>query len=146
MKKESTLYGVVGLLAGIVIAWTVAAVSVNNNYTGMMNMMGMHTGNTSQGGMMNDSDMSMAQMTDSLKGKTGDDFDEAFLAAMIAHHQGAVDMARLAQANAKHDEIKAMANDIISTQSQEIDKMQTWQSDWGYKAVPTMQHNMNMGR
>lgn len=135
MKKEAILYGVIGLLVGVAATWGVAAVSVNNNYTGMMNMMGMHTTTNNQGMMEND-DMSMGQMSASLQGKTGDSFDEAFLSGMIAHHQGAIDMAKLVKANAKHDELKAMAEDILSAQSKEIDMMQTWQTDWGYKDTP----------
>jgi uncharacterized protein (DUF305 family) len=80
--------------------------------------------------------MTMAQMNDALKTKTGYDFDKLFLSEMIEHHQGAIDMAKLAKTNAKHDEIKKMADDIISAQSKEIDMMQGWQSDWGYKTAP----------
>ena len=135
MKKEALLYGVIGLLVGVVATWGVAALSVNNNYTGMMNMMGMHTTTNSQG-MMDNDDMSMSQMMAGLQGKTGDDFDKAFLSEMIMHHQGAIDMANLAKTNAKHQEIKDMADDILSAQSKEIDMMQTWQTDWGYKTTP----------
>ena len=135
MKKEAILYGVIGLLVGVIAAWAIATVSVNNNYTGMMHMMGMHT-RTDNRGMVDNDDMTMGEMSAGLLGKTGDAFDEAFLSGMIVHHQGAIDMAKLVQANAKHDELKAMANDILSAQSKEIDQMQTWQTDWGYKTTP----------
>jgi uncharacterized protein (DUF305 family) len=97
-------------------------------------MMGMHTSSMSD--MIDNDDMSMSEMARNLQGKTGDDFDKAFISGMIAHHQGAIDMAKLAQKNAKHDEVKKIADDIISAQSKEIDMVQTWQGDWGYKAVP----------
>lgn len=135
MKKEAIIYGVVGLLVGVVASWGVATVSVNNNYTGMMNMMGMRTTTNSQG-MMDNNDMSMGQMLAGLQGKTGDDFDKAFLSEMIMHHQGAIDMANLAKTSSERQEIKRMANDIISAQSKEIDMMQTLQADWGYKVTP----------
>lgn len=138
MKKESIIYGAAGLLAGVIVAWAVAVVSVNNNYTGMMSMMGMHS--RTDGDMMVD-DMSMGQMSSNLKGKTGDDFDKTFLSGMIAHHQGAIDMAKLAQKNAKHQEIKKMADDIMSAQSKEIDQMQTWQTTWGYKNTPQIENH-----
>ena len=44
----------------------------------------------------------MTEMNAALSSKTGDTFDEAFLLEMIAHHQGAVQMANLALTNAKH--------------------------------------------
>jgi len=76
------------------------------------------------------SDMSM--MSSSLKGLKGDEFDKKFISEMITHHEGAVDMAELALTNAKHQEVKTMAQNIISAQTKEIDEMQTWQKDWHY--------------
>jgi uncharacterized protein (DUF305 family) len=144
MNKESVLYGVIGLLAGAIIAGLGATYAVNNNHQGMMNMMGMHS-NTNSQGMMDDSDMSMIEMTSSLKGKTGDDFDKAFISGMIAHHQGAIDMANLAKQNAKHDEIKNLADDIVAAQTKEITEMKSWQTQWNYSSSTTddSSHNMN---
>ena len=53
---------------------------------------------------------------------------------MIEHHKGAVDMAKLALTNAKHQELKDMANDIITAQTKEITDMESWQKQWGYPA------------
>lgn len=72
----------------------------------------------------------MGDMMAGLDGKTGDTFDQAFLAEMIVHHEGAVDMAEAALKNAKHAEIKAMANAIISAQTTEIEQMKAWQKSW----------------
>jgi uncharacterized protein (DUF305 family) len=137
MNKESILYGIIGLLAGGLIMGATAVVSVNNNHTGMMRMMGMHQNSTST--MMNDDSMGMDDMTSNLKSKTGDDFDKTFVAQMIVHHQGAVDMANAAKQTAKHDEIKKMADDIISAQTKEIEQMKQWQKDWHY---PTDNNSM----
>ena len=76
--------------------------------------------------------MSMDDMVQSLQDKTGDDFDQAFIEAMIVHHQGAIDMANAAQQSAGHDEIKSMANDIVSSQQQQIDQMRERQGAWGF--------------
>ena len=111
-----------------------------------MRMMGMHTDTTtSSQGTMNDEDMSKSEMTSSLKNKTGDDFDKAFISEMIAHHQGAIDMANLAKQNAKHDEIKNLANDIVAAQTKEINEMKSWQTQWNYTSVTTdtSTHDMN---
>ena len=146
MNKESILYGVIGLVAGVIIAGFTATYAVNNNNNGMMRMMGMHTDTTtSSQGTMNDEDMSKSEMTSSLKNKTGDDFDKAFISEMIAHHQGAIDMANLAKQNAKHDEIKNLANDIVAAQTKEINEMKSWQTQWNYTSVTTdtSTHDMN---
>lgn len=70
----------------------------------------------------------------------GEDYDRLFVANMIEHHQGAVDMAKLALTNAKHQELKDMAQDIVSAQTKEIDDMKSWQVAWGYP--PSSGENM----
>jgi uncharacterized protein (DUF305 family) len=78
-----------------------------------------------------------------LKGKTGDDFDKAFIEQMIVHHQGAIDMANLAKQNAKHDEIKKLSDDIVTAQTKEINEMTSWQQQWGYEdSVSSSSHDM----
>lgn len=72
----------------------------------------------------------MGSMMAGLQGKTGDIFDQEFLSEMILHHQGAVAMAQSALANAKHQEIKTMAQNIITAQNAEIKQMQDWQKAW----------------
>jgi len=77
--------------------------------------------------------MSMEDMTEMMEGKTGDEFDAAFLTMMIPHHQGAIEMAQEALTSAKHPEIKRMAQEIISAQQAEIDTMRGWMEAWGYE-------------
>ena len=74
--------------------------------------------------------MTMHDMVESLEGKSGTDFDLAFIEAMIPHHEGAIDMAKLAQGSASHEEIKTMAAAIIRAQQAEIDRMKAWQAAW----------------
>lgn len=52
------------------------------------------------------------------------DVDQAFAEMMIAHHQGAITMASVAQDEAEHDELKELAGNIIAAQDAEIDIMQ----------------------
>ncbi len=91
----------------------------------------MHGGMMMNEGMMDDG-MSMNGMTKMLQGKTGDEFDKAFIQMMIPHHQGAIDMANAAKTSAKHVEIKNLANAIIASQQKEIDQMRQWQKTWAY--------------
>jgi len=131
VQKETVMAGIIGLLAGIVIAGGTAVLAVNNDNRGMMRMMGMNTSrmrDASSGHM----GMSINQMSDELKGRTGDDFDSNFISMMIAHHQGAINMAKLAEENAKHDEIKELSKDVISAQAKEIEDMMQRQQQWGY--------------
>jgi uncharacterized protein (DUF305 family) len=81
-----------------------------------------------------DHSMTMDSMVQALEGKEGDAFDKAFIDHMIPHHQGAVDMAKLAVQYAGHQEIKDMAQDIIDAQNAEISQMHNWYQSWGYGA------------
>ncbi|KKS13824.1 MAG: hypothetical protein UU71_C0042G0009 [Parcubacteria group bacterium GW2011_GWB1_41_6] len=49
--------------------------------------------------------------------------DEHFIEQMIPHHDGAIDMAKLALQKAKRPEIKTLAENIISAQEKEITDM-----------------------
>ena len=60
----------------------------------------------------------------------GEDYDRMFLANMIAHHQGAVNMANLALTKASHQEVKDLAKAIVSAQTTEITDMTVWQKTW----------------
>jgi uncharacterized protein (DUF305 family) len=66
-------------------------------------------------------------------------YEQRFMMNMIDHHQMAIEMAELCLTKAVHDELRAMCEDIIAAQSQEIDQMQQWLSDWyGIQYAPTM--------
>lgn len=138
--KTEYLYGIIGLLGGIVLTVLFASNAVNSNNMGMMKMMGVNPGNMAQNisneqmheQMMGNEEMTMEGMVNTLKDKTGEDFDSAFIEQMIPHHQGAIEMAKLAKTNAYHQEIKDMADDIISAQTNEIEIMRQWQKTWGY--------------
>jgi uncharacterized protein (DUF305 family) len=139
MKKESIMLGIIGLLTGILIAGGVAVLTVNNDNHSIMRMMGMDTTHSHQQLAVNHDEMSMAEMTEQLKNKTGDDFDKAFVEMMISHHEGAVDMAELIPSRAKHDEVKTLGTAIIAAQTKEIEEMKQWQKDWGYSTDESMQ-------
>jgi len=86
--------------------------------------------------MMDHSSMGMmdanTSMMTALNGKTGDEFDKAFLTQMILHHQSAIDMASTGATNAYHQEVKDLTKGIITAQTKEILQMQQWQKDWNY--------------
>lgn len=75
----------------------------------------------------------------------GDAFDEAYIADMLAHHEGALNMSENAGAFAVHDEIRTLTGNIIQTQSAEVMKMRTWQKEWGYKETMSGGHMSHGG-
>ena len=72
----------------------------------------------------------MDDMNAGLVGKTGDDFDKAFIDEMIVHHQGAIDMAEMVITTSMRPELVKLANDIIVAQTNEIEMMSKWRAEW----------------
>ncbi len=54
-----------------------------------------------------------------------DGVDRAFTADMVPHHVSAVDMAEIAKQRSKRPEIQGLADDIIRTQQEEIDRLRS---------------------
>ena len=71
--------------------------------------------------MGHDGMLSTDEMT-ALTNSSGVAFDKLFLAGMIAHHEGALDMAKTVR-NSKNAEVKALSDNIISSQTAEIEEM-----------------------
>jgi uncharacterized protein (DUF305 family) len=147
--KNSLVHIVVGLaVVGVVTAGIIGYNTGKQDgmqamHMDMMSMEGKKETSNSKA-LMDHSQMTMDEMTEGLDGLKGDAFDKAFIEMMIVHHQGAVDMAELIPANAKHEELKKLGRDIITAQTQEITMMKQWLKDWGYENTTSQKMDMDM--
>lgn len=127
MKNTNYLYALGGAVLGSLITILIVCSGPmqyrQNNMHQMPNGSMMNNNGSAMQGMMHD-------MMTGLEGKTGDAFDKAFLAEMIVHHQGAVDMAEAVLATSKRPELISLAKDIIAAQTKEIGMMRGWQKAW----------------
>lgn len=57
-------------------------------------------------------------------------FDREFIDMMIAHHQGAIRMARAELEQGQSSALKDLAQAIVDAQAQEIDEMNSWRVEW----------------
>jgi uncharacterized protein (DUF305 family) len=60
----------------------------------------------------------------------GTEFDVAFAEMMVAHHQGAIDMAKTELQDGSLSEIKQFAQKVIDDQQKEVDQLQQWEKEW----------------
>jgi uncharacterized protein (DUF305 family) len=142
MKKSSrVIVIVVAVLITAVSVYTVVRISRNSVEDDSMS-----NSNSSQQ-LVNDTVNKGSSTYKTYSQLEGEEYDRMFIANMIEHHKGAVSMANLALTNAKHQEIKNMANDIISAQTKEIKQMTRWQSAWSYpvSSGDKMQDHSAMG-
>lgn len=132
--KNEYLYGIAGIVLGSILAMGIMHQTQKNTHhnTGSRDTMQHDATAMDSSSAMMDHGMSnsMDSMTSGLKNKKGSDFDKAFISEMIVHHQGAIDMANLANENAEHQEIKDLAKAIIQAQTVEINQMKAWQTNW----------------
>lgn len=127
--KHLVLWGAASLLVAIVIIGF--AICTSATFPRMMRYPGDERFNQKRDVFMNSSMYeSMGGMMLGLAGKTGAEFDQAFLREMIVHHQGAVAMAKEVLIKSERPELKKMAEDIIKAQTAEIEQMKKWQTAW----------------
>jgi len=87
-------------------------------------------GGVVMGGMMSQDGMHMGGRQDLNTLENASDFDKEFIEQMIPHHQMAIMMARMLEAGSNRPEMLTLAKNITTSQSKEIQEMQTWYQLW----------------
>ncbi len=130
-SRQTVLIAIASLIVGVALGQIATNAHQSFSPRTMHQMKGSSMG---QSTMMDHSRMGMNEMmtsmTKNLQGKRDADFDKAFIAEMIPHHQGAVEMAQLVLTSTQRPELQQMAHDIITAQTKEITMMQDWQKEW----------------
>lgn len=129
METKPLLYAIVGFILGGLLV-SIVATTQNESKD-----------KPTQTVLTTQHNMAAAEELEELK---GDAFDEVFVKEMISHHQGAVQMAKLIDKNAKHNELKQLGQDIIAAQTSEISIMKAWQTEWGYESTSVQHGAQNM--
>ena len=69
---------------------------------------------------------SEAEMHRLMAAASGETVDQAYIAKMIAHHEGAVAMAEVALRDSRDPEVRRMARAVVDAQTREIAEMRAW--------------------
>nr|MBA3533679.1 DUF305 domain-containing protein [Ardenticatenales bacterium] len=77
-----------------------------------------------------DHDMGMPEEMENLRTVPVEQFDVAFLEAMIPHHQAAIQMATLVSERTDRAELNTLAEAIMETQQAEIEQFESWKEEW----------------
>ena len=84
---------------------------------------------------MDQGEMDAMGMTDPQELAERRPFDEAFIDAMIPHHESAIAMANAALDGSDNPEVREIARAIVEAQEKEIAQMEAWRQDWYPAAV-----------
>jgi uncharacterized protein (DUF305 family) len=107
----------------------------------------MDGGKKGGGGMqsMDHGSMGGEKMARRMVMPNGEYSDKAFIDAMVPHHEGAVDMAKVALKNAKHEELKQLSRDIVGAQEAEIKQLREIRKrEFGSAKSPSGMTEMDM--
>jgi uncharacterized protein (DUF305 family) len=70
----------------------------------------------------------MAKMDQGMAIPWSGNADKDFVAGMIPHHQGAIEMARIELQYGKDPQLRKLARDVVAAQQKEIAFMKSWQA------------------
>ena len=121
------------ILAPLLLAPALAQTSAQVGSSPASAMPEMTAGQNGTSGMQSPADRNMmagmTKMNQAMSGAlmTGDP-DRDFVAMMIPHHEGAINMAQVELQYGKDPTLRRMATDIVTAQKKEIAKMQRWQA------------------
>ena len=141
-KNQTIIIGLLALIVGLIIGYFFGSnamphrgfLSTDSMYEEMEEHMDDEMGKHMYGDEIIDRDGAMMHAMDEMmlgfRGKTGEEYEEAFLRGMIVHHLGAVRMAEELLEHTERPELKAFAQDIIDVQSEEVGTMKEWLEAW----------------
>lgn len=137
MKKVFNL-GLV-LTVALAVSGTACTQGENVNTSSSMNK-NMMNGMANHNAMVMDANSAMPDanhgMSDMMSRMKSDPnaasapYDLQFIDTMIAHHEGAVEMAKMIDGKTQRSELKGFAQKIIADQNKEIAHMNEWREKW----------------
>lgn len=117
VAQQEATGGFVKTLAGDIVRTQTAEIALMRRVDAQLAEAGVSRGDLG----MSDHMMGMDMGADDLRGAMP--FDEAFMKAMVPHHEGAIAMAEVELAKGENAEIKKLAKAVIAAQRKEVAAM-----------------------
>ncbi|MBS0217410.1 MAG: DUF305 domain-containing protein [Proteobacteria bacterium] len=111
------------LAIGIAAAVTFPATAQDAHHAGHVGQAGHAALSPEAAAFLAENDKAMERMMTAMHVAPTGDVDRDFVAMMIPHHQGAIDMARAVLRSSRDETVRRLAQEIIVTQLDEIQAM-----------------------
>ena len=116
--------GAWSFLTGAVVSLLALALARGPGIEGLIPICGLaQSGSEAEAPFLTENDASMNKMMTGMAIRPSGDVDDDFVAMMVPHHQGAIDMAQAELRYGHNEKLRRMAQEIIVTQQQEIAAM-----------------------
>jgi len=99
----------------VVIALAVSALCDSPGFTA-----GLRTGASNEAPFLEENNAAMTRMMDGMSARPTGDVDRDFVAMMVPHHQGAIDMAQAELRHGHNEQLRRIAQEIVVEQQREI--------------------------
>ena len=139
MKNQLSTYAMLFALLALIVGVGVACNTTSNTNSAVITTPSPAATSPSPSMAMNNE---MPGMMKSSRNAASAPYDLQFIDTMTEHHQSAIDMAKMAEMNAQHAEVKSLARGIVAAQQKEISQMKSWRDQW-YAGKPRAM-NMEM--
>jgi len=137
-KNQAVIIGLLALIVGLLLGYFFGANNMpHRGFFGSESMseeMEEHMGGYGYDEEILNGDGELMHMMDEMmligRGKIGGAYEEAWLRGMIVHHIGAIRMSENLLEQTDRPELTQLANNIIESQSAEVDQMKSWLQTW----------------
>jgi uncharacterized protein (DUF305 family) len=133
-KNQAIVIGLLALIVGLLLGYFFGVNTMPHRGSLGDESVYQEMGGHMYGDEIVDNDGAMQHAMDEMmlgfRGLEGEAYEEMFLRGMVVHHIGAIGMAEDLLEQTNRPELIELANNIISSQSNEVEMMRGWLEEW----------------